>query len=174
MFMFCFCACFVLSSSRRGTQRTQQKEIMRSHDELSRKSAAAVNLVLRTLCPAAVSCQASHLACSLLINLLSFFLLPSHFHALTMFFSLSFLFPLTLPSSSLQRTRRVQKFTRAVSGMDVAALKKRQTEKKSKRESARKLQLQEIKDRKKKAKAERKKTGGSGKAKAIQGGRGKN
>merc|ERR1712166_546121 len=73
-----------------------------------------------------------------------------------------------------KRTRRVQKFTRAVSGMDVAALKKRQTEKKSKRESARKLQLQEIKDRKKKAKTERKKNGGSGKAKAIQGGRGKN
>ena len=72
-----------------------------------------------------------------------------------------------------KRTRRVQKFTRAVSGMDVAALKKRQTEKKSKRESARKLQLQEIKDRKKKAKTERKKNGGS-KSKAIQGGRGKN
>jgi hypothetical protein len=108
----------------------------------------------------------------------SFFLLPSHFYALTTSFSLSFLLlsppPPSLPSSPLQRTRRVQKFTRAVSGMDVAALKKRQTEKKSKRESARKLQLQEIKDRKKKAKAERKKTGGSGKAKAIQGGRGKN
>jgi hypothetical protein len=115
----------------------------------------------------------------------SFFLLPSHFYALTTSFSLSFLLlslslslsprpPPSLPSSPLQRTRRVQKFTRAVSGMDVAALKKRQTEKKSKRESARKLQLQEIKDRKKKAKADRKKTGGAGKAKAIQGGRGKN
>ena len=74
-----------------------------------------------------------------------------------------------------KRTRRVQKFTRAVSGMDVAALKKKQSEKKSKRESARKLQLQEIKDRKKKAKADRKKGGSGGnKSKAIKGGRGKN
>jgi large subunit ribosomal protein L24e len=74
-----------------------------------------------------------------------------------------------------KRTRRVQKFTRAVSGMDLAALRKRQTEKKSKRQSQQKLQLQEIKDRKKKAKAERKKSqGGGAKAKAIKGGRGKN
>merc|ERR1711935_312920 len=73
-----------------------------------------------------------------------------------------------------KRTRRVQKFTRAVSGMDIAALKKKQNEKKSKRASQQKLQLQEIKDRKKKAKTERRKGGGGSKSKAIQGGRGKN
>jgi hypothetical protein len=76
--------------------------------------------------------------------------------------------------ASFQRTRRVQKFTRAVSGMDIAALRKKQNEKKSKRASQQKLQLQEIKDRKRKAKAERKKSGGGSKSKAIQGGRGKN
>jgi hypothetical protein len=97
-------------------------------------------------------------------------------NSLTLSLSLSFSLSVCVSFSLhlLQRTRRVQKFTRAVSGMDLAALKKKQSEKKNKRESQRKLQLQEIKDRKKKAKADRKKNGGGSKAKAIKGGRGKN
>jgi len=97
----------------------------------------------------------------------------SHRERLTFFFPL-FVVVSLLSVASFQRTRRVQKFTRAVSGMDIAALRKKQNEKKSKRASQQKLQLQEIKDRKKKAKAERKKSGGGSKSKAIQGGRGKN
>ena len=54
------CSCFVLvlalySLPVEEELKDATNEIMHSHGELSRKPAAAVNLVLRTLCPAALS-----------------------------------------------------------------------------------------------------------------------
>merc|ERR1719183_540585 len=58
-----------------------------------------------------------------------------------------------------KRTRRVVKFQRAISGTKMEDIKKKMNEKASKREANRKLQLAEIKERKKKAKAARKAKG---------------
>ena len=69
------------------------------------------------------------------------------------------------------RTRKVVKYVRQISGLSLDNLKKKMTEKSSKREANRKLQLAEIKERKKKAKAERKakaKQGGGAKFKAAK------
>ena len=73
-----------------------------------------------------------------------------------------------------KRTRRVVKFQRAISGTKMEDIKKKMNEKASKREANRKLQLAEIKERKKKAKAARKAKGGNKQQfKATQKGRGK-
>eukprot|EP00946_MAST-07B_sp_MAST-7B-sp1_P004716 g4716.t1 len=75
------------------------------------------------------------------------------------------------------RTRKVVKYVRQISGLSLDNLKKKMTEKKSKREANRKLQLAEIKERKKKAKAERKakaKQGGGQKFKAAKNHKGGN